>query len=346
MSLRASELAQILNGDLLGEDVELKGFSPADTSQPGDVTFAENEAYLARAVASAASAIIVAQDATCPGKTLIRVKNARVAFAGALEVFFPEANPDPGIHPSAVVGATARIDSSAWIGPNCVIGERVSVGARVVLLAGNYIGDDCVIGEDSRLFANVTLYPRTKLGRRVRVHAGAVLGSDGYGYVFDQGRHRKVPQVGNVVVEDDVEIGANVTVDRGALGPTIIGQGTKIDNLVQLGHNVAVGKHCLLISQVGIAGSTNVGDYTTMAGQVGVAGHLKIGSQVTLGAKSGVMHSIPDGEKWLGIPASPISEAKRRLIAVQRLPDMVRRLKELEREVEQLKAAGGVPPAE
>jgi UDP-3-O-[3-hydroxymyristoyl] glucosamine N-acyltransferase len=338
MSLKASELAGILRGTLDGEDVRLTGFAPADSAQDGQVTFAENEAYLARAAASAASAVIVPEAADCPGKTLIRVANARVAFAGALEVFFPETQPEPGIHPSAVVAESARVNPSAYVGPHCVVGERVNLGAGVILLAGNYIGDDCVIGRDSRLFANATLYPRTTLGERVRIHAGAVLGADGYGYVLDQGTHRKVPQVGSVEVGNDVEIGANVTVDRGALGPTIIGDGTKIDNLVQLGHNVVIGRHCLLISQVGIAGSTKVGDHTTMAGQVGVAGHLNIGSQVTLGAKSGVMHNIPDGEKWLGIPASPISDTKRRLIAVQRLPEMARRLKELEREVERLKA--------
>ncbi|MCP5520394.1 MAG: UDP-3-O-(3-hydroxymyristoyl)glucosamine N-acyltransferase [Verrucomicrobiales bacterium] len=339
MSVKASELARILSGTLDGEDVALTGFAPADSAQAGHVTFAENEAYLSRASGSAASAVIVPEPAACPGKTLIRVTNPRVAFALALEVFFPEAKPAPGIHPSAVVAATAQVDPSAHIGPHCVVGERVTLGAGVVLLAGNTIGDDCVIGRDSRLFANATLYPRTTLGERVRVHAGAVLGSDGYGYVFDHGAHRKVPQVGTVVVGNDVEIGANVTIDRGALGPTVIGDGTKIDNLVQLGHNVVLGKHCLLVSQVGIAGSTRVGDYTTMAGQVGVAGHLNIGSQVTLAAKSGLMHNIPDGEKWMGIPAAPISETKRRLIAIQRLPELVRRLKELEREVEQLKAA-------
>lgn len=339
MSLRTSELAQIVRGTVLGEDVLLHGFSPTDTAKPGDVTFAENEAYFARAAASAASAIIVAHDAICPGKTLIRVSNARVAFAGALEVFFPESKPKPGIHASAVVAASAEVDPAAHIGPGCIVGDRTRIAAGVVLLGGDHIGEDCAIGQDSILFANVALYPRTTVGQRVRIHAGTVLGSDGYGYVLDQGVHRKVPQVGNVVVEDDVEIGANVTVDRGVLGPTVIGQGTKIDNLVQLGHNVVIGKHCLLISQVGIAGSTQVGDYTTMAGQVGVAGHLKIGSRVTLGAKSGVMHNIPDGEKWFGVPAAPISETKRRVIAVQRLPGLMKRLKELEQEVARLKAA-------
>src|SRR5262249_43256037 len=160
------------------------------------------------------------------------------------------------------------------------------------------------------LFPNVTLYARTQIGNRVRIHAGTIIGSDGFGYVQDAGVHRKVPQIGNVVIGDDVEIGANVTVDRGALGPTVIGKGTKIDNLVQIAHNVVVGEHCLIISQVGIAGSTRLGNYVTLGGQVGLAGHLKIGNRATVAAQSGVMHDIPDGEVWLGAPAQPDRQTK------------------------------------
>ena len=159
------------------------------------------------------------------------------------------------------------------------------------------------MGAQSRLFPNVVIYDQTHVGQRVRIHAGAVIGADGFGYVFDAGVHRKVPQVGHVILQDDVEIGANVTIDRGALGPTTIGKGTKIDNLVQIAHNVSVGEHCLVVAQVGVAGSTRIGHYTTLAGQVGIAGHLKIGNKVTIAAQSGVMHDVPDGGKWLGIPA-------------------------------------------
>lgn len=345
MPITAAELARYLDGVVVGNgDLVLQRFSPAETARSGDVTFAENEAYFTKAKAGEASAIIVAQDAAPDGKTLIRVPNARIAFAKALELFFPESSPEPGIHPSTVVAESAEVDPTASVGPFCSVGARSKLGPSVVLLGGDHVGEDCELGEGTRLFPNVTLYPRTRVGRRVRIHAGAVIGSDGYGYVFDEGRHRKVPQVGHVILEDDVEVGANVTIDRGALGPTVVGAGTKIDNLVQLGHNVTVGKHSLLISQVGIAGSTQVGDYATMAGQVGVAGHLKIGSRVTLGAKSGVMHNIPDGETWLGAPAGPVAEAKRRLIAVQRLPELVRRLKSLEKEVAELRAKLA-PPA-
>jgi UDP-3-O-[3-hydroxymyristoyl] glucosamine N-acyltransferase len=183
------------------------------------------------------------------------------------------------------------------------------------------------------LFANAVLYARTELGQRVRVHAGAVIGSDGFGYVLDNGAHRKVPQIGNVIVGDDVEIGANVTIDRGALGPTVIGKGSKIDNLVQIAHNVRIGEHCIVISQVGIAGSTKLGNYVILAGQAGMAGHLQIGNKVTVAAQSGVMHNIPDGQTVLGSPALPDKQTKRQLLALQRLPELLRRVRQLEKKL-------------
>ncbi len=214
-----------------------------------------------------------------------------------------------------------------------MLGEKVRIGARSVLQGGNYIGANCQLGEDVNLFPNATLYPGTEIGNRVRIHSGTVVGSDGFGYVLDNGIHRKVPQIGNVIIRDDVEIGANVTIDRGALGPTIIGTGTKIDNLVQIAHNVTLGEHCLVVAQVGIAGSTKLGDYVVLAGQVGLAGHLKIGNRVSVAAQSGVMHSIPDGQKWLWTPAQPDRQAKRQMIALQQLPELLRRVHELEKKL-------------
>src|SRR5436305_1720148 len=188
-----------------------------------------------------------------------------------------------------------------------------------------------VLGEQVHLFPNVTLYARTEIGNRVRIHAGSVIGSDGFGYVMDGDSHLKVPQIGNVIIRDDVEIGANVTIDRGALGPTIIGRGTKIDNLVQIGHNVAIGEHSLVISQVGIAGSTKIGNYVILAGQSGIAGHLKIGNRASVTAQSGVMHNIPDGEKWMATPAKADRQAKREIIALHHLPELLRRVNEVEK---------------
>jgi len=183
------------------------------------------------------------------------------------------------------------------------------------------------------LFPNVTIYQRTQIGKRVRIHAGAVIGSDGFGYVLDGGIHRKVLQIGNVVIGDDVEIGANVTVDRGALGSTVIGKGTKIDNLVQVAHNVQIGEHSIIISQVGIAGSTKIGNYVVLAGQAGLAGHLKIGNQAIVAAQAGVMTDIPDGGKWFGSPAQPDKEFKRQVVALRRLPDLLKKISAWEKKL-------------
>ncbi|MBM3831694.1 MAG: UDP-3-O-(3-hydroxymyristoyl)glucosamine N-acyltransferase [Verrucomicrobia bacterium] len=330
MPFTAAEIAEQLQGEVLGDaSITLTGFAPAANAKPGDLTFAENEAYFLRAEQSAASAILADGDFKLSQKVIIRVGNARVAFAKVLPLFFPEPIFAPGIHASATVASTARIDPSAHIGPQCMIGDNVRIGARTVLHGGNYVDTSCALGDDVRIFPRVVLYPRTHIGHRVRIHAGAVIGSDGFGYVLDGGIHRKVPQIGNVIIHDDVEIGANVTIDRGALGPTIIGQGTKVDNLVQIAHNVVIGEHCLVVAQTGIAGSTKLGDYVTLAGQVGLAGHLKIGSRVTVAAQSGVMHDIGEGEKWFGTPAQPDRQMKRQLLALQQLPEMLRRVAEI-----------------
>lgn len=335
MSFTAADIAKHLEGEVLGDpQTRLTRFAPVDRAQPGDLTFAETDEYFAQAEQSGVSAIITSGSTTSnSGKTLIRVKNPRIAFARALALFFPETPLPPGIHPSASIAASATVDPAAYIGPNCVVGERVQLAAGVVLHAGNVIGDDCKLGSASVLFPNVTLYPRTEIGQRVRIHAGTVIGSDGFGYVLDGGAHRKVPQVGNVIIGDDVEIGANVTIDRGALGATVIGKGTKIDNLVQIGHNVQIGESCIVISQVGVAGSTRLGNYVILAGQAGIAGHLKLGNKVTVAAQSGVMHDIPDGQTWLGSPAQPDKQTKRQMLGIQHLPELLRRVSKMERKL-------------
>ena len=342
MPYTAAEIAKLLEGEVVGNPaLVLKSFAPAARAQPGDLTFAENENYFARAEQSAASAIIVDGPVASSRKTLIRVPNARIAFAKVLRLFFPEPVFPPGVHPTAIIAAGAQIDPTAHIGPYCLVGEKVRIGPRSVLQGLNSVGADCHLGEDVNLYPNVTLYARTEIGNRVRIHSGAVVGADGFGYVLDNGLHRKVPQIGSVIICDDVELGANVTVDRGALGPTIVGKGTKVDNLVQIAHNVTVGEHCILVSQCGIAGSTKLGNYVILGGQVGVAGHLKIGNRVSVGAQSGVMNNIPDGETWLWAPAQPDRIAKRQMIALQQLPELFRRVKEMERRL----GAKAEPPA-
>jgi UDP-3-O-[3-hydroxymyristoyl] glucosamine N-acyltransferase len=319
----------------------LTGFASADHARNGDLTFAEKETYFAAAEQSQAAAIIVTGPFTSAKKILIRVPNARAAVARVLPVFFPPDQHPRGIHPSAIIADSARIDPTAHIGPNCVVGARVRLGARSVLMGGNHVGRDSQIGDDGCLFPNVVIYAQSQIGHRVTIHAGTVIGSDGYGYVFDEGRHRKMLQVGNVIIHDDVEIGANTAIDRGALGATVIGQGTKIDNLVHIAHNVIIGRHCLVMGQVGFAGSTRLGDYCVIASQSGIAGHLTLGNQATVGAKSGVMRDIPDKGTVLGIPAAPDRQAKRQMIALQQLPELIRRTRELEKQVAELKAKAG-----
>jgi UDP-3-O-[3-hydroxymyristoyl] glucosamine N-acyltransferase len=280
----------------------------------------------------------VPRDFTSTAKPLIRVSNPRIAVARLLPIFFPPELPAPGIDPTARVASTATVDPTAHIGPCCVVADQCVIGARTTLMGGNHLGRDCRLGEDVFLFPNVVIYKQTVIGNRVVVHAGTTIGSDGYGYVFDEGRHRKVLQVGNVVIHDDVEVGANCAIDRAALGSTVIGAGTKIDNLVHIAHNVVLGRNCLVMGQVGFAGSTELGDYGVVASQSGIAGHLKLGPQSTVGAKSGVMRDIPAGGTVLGIPAMPDKQTKRQWIAMQQLPEVLRRMRTLEQELADLRA--------
>jgi UDP-3-O-[3-hydroxymyristoyl] glucosamine N-acyltransferase len=342
MSFTAAQIAETLQGEFVGDgSVQLTGLASADRARAGELTFAENAAYFAAAEQSQAAAILVAGPFVSSSKVLIRVANARVALARVLPVFFPPEKHPCGIHPSAVIADSARIDPTAHLGPNCVVGARVRVGARSVLMGGNHLRADCQLRDDVCLFPNVVLYRQTQIGHRVVIHAGTVIGADGFGYVLDEGRHRKVLQLGNVVIHDDVEIGANAAIDRGALGSTIIGEGTKIDNLVHVAHNVVMGRHCMIMGQVGFAGSTRLGDYVVVASQSGVADHVKLGNQVVIGAKSGVMRDVADGGRMLGNPAAPDRQAKRRMIAVQHLPKLLRRMRELEKQVRELTARCG-----
>ena len=339
MSFTAAQITEKLQGEIVGDgSIQLTGLASADRARVGELTFAENASYFAAAEQSQAAAILVAGPFVSSSKVLIRVPNARVALARVLPVFFPPEEQPRGIHPSAVIADSARIDPSAHIGPNCVLGDRVRLGARSVLMGGNDLRADCQLGDDVCLFPNVVLYRQTQVGHRVTIHAGTVIGSDGFGYVLDEGRHRKVLQLGNVVIHDDVEIGANAAIDRGTLGSTVIGQGTKIDNLVHVAHNVVMGRHCLVMGQVGFAGSTCLGDYVVVASQSGIADHLKLGNQVVIGAKSGVMRDVPDGGRMLGIPAAPDRQAKRQMIAMQPLPELLHRIRELEKQVRELAA--------
>jgi UDP-3-O-[3-hydroxymyristoyl] glucosamine N-acyltransferase len=331
MAFTLSSIAERIGGEVAGDgSIELTGLAAAEDAAAGQLTFAEKPSYLAAAERSQASAILVAKSVLTSGKPLLRVQNPRVAMAALLPLFYPPARHAPGIHPSAVVASSAIIDPSVHLGPHCVVGEGVRIGPRTALLGGNHLGAGTTIGEDCLLFPHAVVYPGCVLGDRIRIHAGSVIGADGYGYTFDQGRQVKLLQVGNVVIGDDVEIGANACIDRAALSSTRIGQGTKVDNLVHVAHNVTIGRHCLIMGQVGFAGSTEVGDYVVIASQSGIAGHLKIGDQAVIGAKSGVMRDIPAKGTVLGIPAAPDQQAKRQWVATQQLPELIRRVRAIE----------------
>jgi UDP-3-O-[3-hydroxymyristoyl] glucosamine N-acyltransferase len=261
----------------------------------------------------------------------VRVENPARAFAQLLEKFAPAPIPFlPGVHPTAVLGRGVVLGDNVSVQPYVVIEEGVQIGANTVIGAHGYIGHEAQIGQDCHFAPRVTIGARCQVGNRVVIHSGAVLGSDGFGFEFAGGKHVKIPQTGIVQVDDDVEIGANTTVDRARFGRTWIQQGTKIDNLVQIAHNVVVGKHCILVSQAGISGSTRLGNYVTLAGQVGVVGHIEIGDQAIVAAKSGVSKSVAPKEVYFGYPATPIKEQKEQLACISRLPKLYARVKKLE----------------
>ena len=324
-ALKAQELAERLGGALhdCPLDRVLTEVLPLDEAGPTSVSFLANPKYHVKAKESKAGLIIVDPQTDLNGLPLLVMENPYWGFAQTTGWLHPE--PEPAwssgpIHPTAVIAPQARI------APGVTLGARTVIGARCVLHPGVHVGDDCVIGEDCELFSGVVLYRKTRIGARVRIHANTVLGSDGYGYVLVDGRHEKVPQVGWVEVGDDVEIGACTTVDRGALGPTRIGAGSKVDNLVQIAHNVRIGRHCLIISQTGISGSASLGDYVTLAGRAGLVGHVNIGSRSIVGGNSVVAKDLPDGSFVTGFLARPHREWMESQAALNRLPKLMRKL--------------------
>jgi UDP-3-O-[3-hydroxymyristoyl] glucosamine N-acyltransferase len=326
------ELAARLGCTLRGEgSLEVHRVVGIEDAGPGDLTFVANPRYVSRLAETRASAVIVSPDLETSLPSLV-TSNPYLAFARAVEVLHPQARPAPGVHPSAQVDPTARLGEDAHVGALAVIGARVRVGARTVLRPHVVLHDDVQVGEDCVLHSAVQVREGCRLGDRVIVQNGAVVGADGFGFARDaEGRYQKIPQVGIVVVEDDVEIGALVAIDRAALRETRIGRGTKIDNLVQIGHSVTIGEDTVLAGQVGIAGSTRLGRRVTLAGQVGVAGHLTLGDGVIATAQTGIPHSLEDGAFVSGTPAVENRAWLKASAVFARLPDLQRRLRELER---------------
>jgi len=329
--VRLGELAERLECRLEGDGgLEICGLRALEDAGPQDLTFVVHERYLSRMAGSAAGAVILPEGFPQADRPALRTANPYLVFARALVLLHPPSIAVPGIHPSAVVAPDARVDPGASVGPLTVLGPGAEVGAGTVLEAHVVLGARVRIGRDCRIYPQVTLRDDVVLGDRVTVHSGSVIGADGFGYARDGHRYVKIPQVGRVVIEEDVEIGANVTIDRATLGETRIGRGTKIDNLVQIGHNVRIGADTVIVSQVGISGSSRIGSRVTLAGQVGVVDHVEIGDDVIVGAQAGVTKDIPAGSVVLGSPAIPHTEFKRQLAATAGLPKMRKLLRALE----------------
>jgi UDP-3-O-[3-hydroxymyristoyl] glucosamine N-acyltransferase len=337
--VKLAELAEQLGCRLEGDgDIEIRDVRGLEDAGPQDLTFVAHERYLPRLEASGAAAVILGEGLPPAGRPALRTSNPVLAFARALSLFHPTAPPVPGVHASTASAPDAQVDPTASIGPLCVLGPGAKIGPGTVLDAHVCVGAGVCIGRDCRIYPQVTLREGVVLGDRVTIHSGAVIGADGFGYARDGDRHVKIPQVGRVVIEDDVEIGANTTVDRATLGETRIGRGTKIDNLVQIAHNVRVGEDTVIVAQVGISGSSRIGSRVTLAGQVGIVGHVEVGDGVIVGAQAGVTKDIPAGSIILGSPAIPHGEFKRQVAAAARLPLLKKALKALEERLTALEA--------
>jgi UDP-3-O-[3-hydroxymyristoyl] glucosamine N-acyltransferase len=332
MIYRLGDLSKKLGCKLVGDSsVLIKGISDIQNAKEGDLTFLSNPKYSRFLKTTEASAIILSRQVQNLKAAQLICDEPYVAFAKALSLFYIEKLPYPSISPSSRISKSARIGRNVYIGENAFIGENVSIGDNVRVFPNVYIGDDSVIGSDTTIFPNVTIYPRTVIGRSVRVHSGTVIGSDGFGYAFSKKENRiyKIPQAGNVVIGDYVEIGANTTIDRATVGSTVIGNHTKIDNLVQIGHNVRIGCCCFIVSQVGISGSAVIGDHVTLAGKVGVAGHIRVSDNITVAAKSGITKDLNEKGIYAGFPAVPYGKWRRRLAIFNMLPEIYEKIKTL-----------------
>lgn len=328
------EIAEWLDGTIQGDpSTPISGAAPLEEAKPGQLSFVASPKYHRALGSSAASAFLVGTDGPASDRTLIRVENPLYAFLRVVERFFPspQSQPPAGVHPTAVVDSTAALGDGVHIGPYVSIGQKACIGDRSVVMAGCFVGPGARIGMDARLRPNVVIGHDCIVGDRVVLHAGTVIGSDGFGFVKEKGAYHKIPHLGMVVIEDDVEIGANCAVDRATFGETRIKRGVKLDNLIHVAHNVEIGEHTVIAAQTGISGSTRIGRWVTVGGQVGFVGHIEIGDESMFGAQAGVTKSIPARVVVSGYPAKPHAEARRQEAALRQLPELIKRVRALEK---------------
>lgn len=340
MKFTLGEIADLVSGELVGSpDIVITGIAGIKESKEGDITFLANSKYASLVKTTKASAIITSKEITGVLKPLIRTENPSLAFARVVDLAAADNAKHPqGVHPTAIIAPSAKLSSSVGVGPYVIVDEEVEVGERTVIYGGGYIGRQTKIGKDCLFYPHVAIREKTVIGSRVIIHCGAVIASDGFGFAAVDGIQEKIPQIGIVVIEDDVEIGANVTIDRARFDKTVIGRGTKIDNLVQIGHNVVIGPNCIIVAQAGISGSTTLGNGVVLAGQAGLAGHIRVGDKAVVAAQAGVTKSIPAHTKVSGYPARPHETAKRVNACIQRLPQLYKKIKELEDKISALES--------
>jgi len=338
MKFKLGEIAKIVDGELKGDpDIVITGISGIKEAKEGDITFLANPKYFSLMKSTKASAVITSQEIDFSSKPIIKTENPSLAFAKVVNLFSPpDVHHPSGIHPTAIISHSAKLGKNVAVGAYTIIEDEVEIGDGSIIYGSCYIGYKTKIGKNCLIYPGVSIREKIEIGNRVIIHSGTVIGSDGFGFAMVKGVREKIPQVGTVVIGDDVEIGANVTIDRARFDKTIIGRGTKIDNLVQIAHNVVIGENCVIVAQVGISGSTTLGKGVILAGQAGVVGHIHIGDGAIVAAQAGVTKSVPPNTKVSGYPAKPHNVAKRVNACVQKLPQLYKRIKELEEKVKEL----------
>lgn len=339
MKKTLKEIARIVDGEIVGDgNTVVTGICGIKEARTGDITFVANSRYLSLMNHTKAAAIITSKDVQSAPKPIIKTENPSIAFAKMVSLMAPnEVKKPKGIHPTAVIGDKVKIGRGVAIQAYVVIEDNVEIKENTVLYAGVYVGHHTKIGKDCMIYPYVIIRERVSIGNRVIIHGGTVIGSDGFGFSTVKGVHHRIPQIGTVIIEDDVEIGANVTIDRARFDKTLIKKGTKIDNLVQIAHNVVVGEHSIIVAQSGISGSTTIGNNVTLAGQSGVIGHISIGDNAVVAAQAGVTKSVPPNACVSGYPAKSHTVAKRINACVQSLPNLYKKVRALEEELEKIR---------